>query len=181
VAPATTQPPTSAVTGNNGDEISAATIALIVAIVAAVALIVAVIVLLNRHRARDRWIGAARQAVAEGQRLISSVVHGLATLGQPTAAAHTWSDVEAQGAQLHRRLQGLSGRPPDEGAAAAAARADQTLQELRAAVDSDRALRLGPPPPTAEQLGYSEAVVRQRSSEFEQAVEDLDAMLRSER
>jgi hypothetical protein len=54
---------------------------------------------------------------------------------------------------------------------------DRALQALRAAVDADRALRLGPPPPTAEQLGYSSAVIRQRSADFEQALADVDRLL----
>jgi hypothetical protein len=56
-------------------------------------------------------------------------------------------------------------------------RVDQDLQSLRSAVEADRALRLGPPPPTSEQLGYSEAVIRQRAADFEQSLGDLDRHL----
>lgn len=180
-SPATTTTSTTVAPAAGSSNVSATTIALITGSILAVALIGLVILLIVRGRKRDKWRGEARIAVAEAQRLTSSVLQGLATLSEPAAAAHTWSDVEAQGADLHRRLQALSQDAPDGRGGAAAARNDQALQALRAAIESDRSLRLGPPPPTREQLGYSEAVVRERTSEFEHAVEDVELLVRSER
>ncbi|MDQ6797415.1 MAG: hypothetical protein M3011_05215 [Actinomycetota bacterium] len=162
-------------TGGSG--ISAKTIALIAGALAVLLLVGLVIFLMMRQRDSKRWHDQAVQASAEGRSVLALAIHGLATLGQPASAAHTWSDLEAQGAQLHQRLQALGRRPPEEWLGAAVARADQSLQGLRSAADADRALRLGPPAPTSEQLGYSEAVVRQRSSDFEQDLGALDAAL----
>ncbi|MGI8777750.1 MAG: hypothetical protein ACR2LJ_10305 [Acidimicrobiales bacterium] len=163
--------------GNGGSGISGKTIGLIVGAIALLILVGVVIVLLIRQREAQRWTDEAALAAAEGRDVLALATHGLATLDQPAAAARTWSDLEAQGAQLHQRLQGLSRRPPEEWLGASVARTDQALQALRSGTDADRALRLGPPPPTSEQLGYSEAVVRQRTADFEQELGGLDASL----
>ncbi len=109
------------------------------------------------------------------------VTRGLATLDQPSAAAQTWAEAESHGAQLHSRFLGLMANAPDVQAGAAVSSADHNLQALRAAVESDRGLRLGPPPPTDAQLSYSEAVVRERATELNQAVDDLSATLTGRR
>jgi len=163
--------------GNGGSGISGKTIGLVVGAIAALILVGLVIFLLIRQRDSKRWHDQAAQAAVEGRSVLGLATHGLASLDQPAAAARTWSDLEAQGAQLHQRLQALGGRPPEDWLGAAVARTDQSLQALRSAADADRALRLGPPPPTSEQLGYSEAVVRQRAADFEQELGGFDAAL----
>lgn len=163
--------------GNGGSGISGKTIALILGAIAVVVMAGVVVALLIRQRDGQRWADEAAQAAAEGRSVLALATRGLATLDQPAAAARTWSDLEVQGAQLHQRFQALSRRPPEDWLGAAVARADQTLQALRSGTDADRALRLGPPPPTSEQLGYSEAVVRQRTADFEQELGALDANL----
>jgi hypothetical protein len=151
---------------------------LIVAIVLAVVLIVLVILLLVRRRGREQWETNARGAAAEASSLVGVVTQGLTSLDEPAAAARTWSAVETRGARLHDRLRGLAQRPPDEQDGAVVNRMDQSLQSLRSALDADRSLRVGPPPPTAEQLGYSTAVVRQRLADFEQSSGQLEDRLR---
>src|SRR5437763_12999626 len=108
-----------------------------------------------RRQAAGGWVEEARVAVSESRRLTDAVNQGLASLDEPTAAAHWWSDIDAMGSDLHTRFTALASRAPSSAAATAAAQADRSLQSLRAAVESDRALRLGPPSPTEEQLGYS--------------------------
>jgi len=167
---------TTVAAAGGGDGISGRTIALIVGAIAVAVLLVVIVVLLMRRRGSGQWRDEAVQAAAEGRSVLGLATHGLATLDQPAFAAQTWSDLDAQGAQLHQRLQGLARRtPPDEWAGSAVTRLDHALQALRSSVEADRALRLGPPPPTAEQLGYSEAVVRQRATDFEQNVQALES------
>jgi hypothetical protein len=134
--------------------------------------------LLARRQRRQRWNQDAQVAIQEGSRLLATVINGLPTLAEPQAAATMWSRVETLGAPLHRRLQGLVNSAPDQATASAALAADRALEALRAATDSDRALRLGPPPPTPEQLGYSSAVLRQRAADLEQALGELDQVTR---
>jgi len=150
---------------------------LIVGVITVVALLVGIVVLLMRRRDAQQWRARAAQAASEGRSVLELATHGLATLDQPAFAAQTWSELDRQGAQLHQRLQMLGRRPADDWSGSAVAGVDQSLQALRSGVESDRTLRLGPPPPTAEQLGYSEAVVRQRATDFEQALATLESAL----
>jgi hypothetical protein len=148
--------------------------------VVAALLIILLIVLMLRRRNREKWHTDARGAAAEASGLVGVVTQGLASLEEPAFAARTWSDVESRGARLHSRLQGLAEKAPDEQAGAVVTGMDQNLQGLRSAVDADRALRLGPPPPTTEQMGYSAAVVRQRLADFEQSLGSLEDRLRQQ-
>ncbi len=75
-------------------------------------------------------------------------------------------DVLAQGSvvtghvhALGARAQTLETRAPDDRSRSAAGRVRQQLAELAAVLETDRALRLGSPPPSAEQLTYSTAVI----------------------
>jgi hypothetical protein len=145
--------------------------------VVAVLLIIGLIVLLLRRRGRQQWRERARSGAAEASSLLGLLAGGLAALDEPTRAARTWADLEARGAHLHSGLQALVADAPSERDRSIVGLLDQNLQSLRSAVAADRALRLGPPPPTTEQLGYSEAVIRQRSADFEQSLGDLDRHL----
>jgi hypothetical protein len=153
-------------------------VALIVAIVVAVLLIILVVALLLRRKGRQQWETNAQGAAAEASSLVGVVTQGLTGLDDPTAAARTWSAVETRGARLHDRLRGLAQKPPNEQDGTIVNRMDGSLQSLRSALDADRALRVGPPPPTAEQLGYSAAVVRQRLADFEPSAGQLEDRLR---
>lgn len=179
-APATTTSSTTSTTAPavTDDEAGLSDTALIlIAAIIALLLIIGAVLLLMRRRAHGQWRDQTRAAVAEAHGIIQTVTQGLATLGQPAAAAATWAEVDNRGSDLHARLQALAAKPPDPQVGNSVVTADRTLQPLRAAVESDRALRLGPPPPTPEQLSYSEAVVRERVTEFRQAVDELSANL----
>ena len=87
-------------------------------------------------------------------------------------------DVLAQGSvvtghvhALASRAQTLETRAPDDRSRSAAGRVRVQLAELAAALETDRTLRLGSPPPNAEQLSYSTAVIREH-------VRELQAVLR---
>jgi hypothetical protein len=129
-------------------------------------LIIGLLLFLLRRRARQQWRERARRTAGEASSLLGVLTAGLAVLNEPTTAARTWSD-----------LQALAADAPNERDRIIITRVDQDLQSLRSAVEADRALRLGPPPPTTEQLGYSEAVIRQRAADFEQSLGDLDRHL----
>jgi len=132
------------------------------------------VVVLLRRRNLQEWQAVARSVRVEGSRMLAAVTGGMGTLADPVVAARTWSSLDSLGAALRADLQGLAAKAPEGEASRVVASVDHALQSLRAAVDADRALRLGPPPPTTEQLGYSEAVLRQRAADFEQSLSDLD-------
>ena len=72
---------------------------------------------------------------------------------------------------LAAEARSLEAQAPDDPSRADASRLRGPLDELAGALETDRALRLGSPPPSAEQLSYSTAVIHQH-------VEALQAALR---
>jgi MYXO-CTERM domain-containing protein len=86
----------------------------------------------------------------------------------------TLDDVLAQGSIVTGQVQALAAearslepRAPDEEAASAAARLRARLDELAATLEADRALHLGSPPPSPEQLTYSSALIRQQAERLQ--------------
>lgn len=150
---------------------------ILIAAIVGLLLIILIVVLLMRRRAHDQWREDARNATTEARQFSQVVTRGLAGLTQPAAAAQTWGEVDLLGTRLHSRFLGLMAKPPDPQSGGAVSTADRALQALRSAVESDRGLRVGPPPPTDAQLGYSEAQIRERVTEFNQAVDELSAHL----
>jgi hypothetical protein len=83
-------------------------------------------------------------------------------------------DVVAQGSVVTGKIEalasearGLESSAPDDPSRAAAANVRARLDELASTMQSDRALRLGSPPPTDEQLTYSTAVIRQQAQQLQ--------------
>jgi hypothetical protein len=72
---------------------------------------------------------------------------------------------------LAAEARSLGTRAHDDASKTAAARLQAGLDALAGVLESDRALRLGSPPPSAEQLSYSTALIRRQ-------VEQLQGVLR---
>jgi hypothetical protein len=72
---------------------------------------------------------------------------------------------------LASEAQSLEAHAPDDRSRATAAQVRARLDDLAATLESDRTLRLASPPPSAEQLSYSNALIRQH-------VEQLQGVLR---
>jgi pyruvate/2-oxoglutarate dehydrogenase complex dihydrolipoamide acyltransferase (E2) component len=68
---------------------------------------------------------------------------------------------------LAAEARSLEGRAPDDVSKAAAANVRSRLDELASALEADRALRLGSPPPSSEQLTYSTALIRQQAEQLQ--------------
>ena len=71
---------------------------------------------------------------------------------------------------LAAEARSLEGRAPDDVSKAAAANVRSRLDELASALEADRALRLGSPPPSSEQLAYSTALIRQQAGQLQGAL-----------
>jgi hypothetical protein len=87
-------------------------------------------------------------------------------------------DVLARGSVVTGQIEALSAEArsleasaPDDAAKASAGELRARLGDLAQALESDRALRLGSPPPSEEQLSYSTSLIRQQ-------VEQLQGSLR---
>ena len=74
------------------------------------------------------------------------------------------SVVTGQIEALAAEMRSLEGRAPDDPSRAAAGRVRMHLDELAATLEADRTLRLGSPPPSAEQLAYSSSLIREQAS-----------------
>jgi hypothetical protein len=68
---------------------------------------------------------------------------------------------------LAAEAQSLASRAPDNPSREAAGRLRGRLDELAATLEADRTLRLGSPPPSAEQLSYSTALIHQGAEQVQ--------------
>lgn len=139
-----------------------------------VGLLILLIVLLVRRRRRAEWWTKARLVAADASALASAVDRGVPLLRDPGAAAQVWADLNGRMTHLRGQLRTMARAAPDASARTATNRASQGAEALQAAIDTDRAVRIGPPPPTPEQLGYSEALLRQRAAELERLAQDFE-------
>jgi hypothetical protein len=128
-----------------------------------------------------------------GIALAAGLVIGILFWRRSRAAESAWSnqaadlnrrslrsldDVLAQGSLVTGHIQALASeaqslerRAPDDRSRAAVGQMRARLDELARTLESDRALRLSSPPPSAEQISYSSALIRQQ-------VEQLQGVLR---
>ena len=131
--------------------------------------------------------------IALGLALAAALVIGLVMWHRHRAGAAEWGaktadlnrrclvaldDVLAKGSVVTGQIEALAAearaleaRAPDDPSRAAAARVRERLDDLAGSLEADRTLRLGSPPPSAEQLSYSTALIRQQ-------VEQLQGVLR---
>jgi hypothetical protein len=137
-------------------------------------LVILLTVLLIRRRRRAQWWANARLVAAEASALASALNRGVPLLRDPNAAVQVWADLNGRMTRLRGQLRLMGESAPDAPARAATNRATQGVESLQAAIDTDRAVRIGPPPPTPDQLGYSEALLRQRAAELEGIARDFE-------
>lgn len=131
--------------------------------------------------------------IALGLALAAALVIGLVAWQRHRAGAAEWGaetadlnrrclvaldDVLAKGSVVTGQIEALAAEAgtleahaPDDPSRAAAARVRGRLDDLAGTLEADRTLRLGSPPPSAEQLSYSMDLIRQQ-------VEQLQGVLR---
>ena len=130
--------------------------------------------------------------IALGLALAAALVIGLVLWQRHRAGAADWGaktadlnrrtlvaldDVLAKGSVVTGQIEALAAearsleaRAPDDTSQAAAARVRERLDELAAALQADRTLRLGSPPPSEEQLSYSTSLIRQQVEQLQSAL-----------
>lgn len=152
-APTTTesQPATAADEAASEDDTPWAWIALAVAL-AGIA-VVAFVVWRRRRAAKQTW----------AMRMDALARRALATLDDVvTAGAVVTGRVQALAADARQ----LETQAPDEPARASVGALRAGLDELVRALESDRRLRLGSPPPSEEQLAYSTALIGEQVAQL---------------
>jgi hypothetical protein len=165
----TTTHPAKTSSGTSGSTIAI----IVVAVVVGLALIFGVIFLVNRNKQRSQWSQRAQAVAADVRALASAVERGIPLLRDPGAAAQVWVDLNTRLGHVRSGLGTLGATATDQRARGATTRASQALDALQASIDSDRALRMGPPPPTDDQIAYSEALLSQRAVELGRAADEL--------
>lgn len=102
---------------------------------------------------------------------------GTATADLNRRALVALDDVLAQGSIVTGQIEALASEArslesgaPDDLSRAAAANVRGRLDELATTLESDRALRLGSPPPSEEQLAYSTALIRRQAEQLQGAL-----------
>jgi hypothetical protein len=80
------------------------------------------------------------------------------------------SIVTGQVEALASEARSLESRAPDDPSRTAAANVRARLDELASTLETDRALRLGSPPPSEQQLAYSTALIRQQVEQLQGAL-----------
>jgi len=85
------------------------------------------------------------------------------------------SVVTGQIAALAADARSLEASAPDAAAKAATADVRAKLDDLTQALESDRKLRLGSPPPSEEQLSYSTSVIRQQVEQLQRSLRQQSA------
>jgi hypothetical protein len=130
--------------------------------------------------------------IALGLALAAGLLIGLLLWHRHRAGARAWGgetadlnrralvaldDVLAKGSVVTGQIQALAAearaleaRAPDDTSRAAAGHVRERLDELAATLESDRALRLASPPPSSEQLSYSDALIRQQVEQLQGAL-----------
>ncbi len=89
----------------------------------------------------------------------------------------TLDDVVAQGSVVAGQVEALAAEArdlerhaPDDEATGAVAPVRAALDELAEALEADRTLRLATPPPTADQLAYSDALIRRQVAQLQEVL-----------
>jgi len=85
------------------------------------------------------------------------------------------SVVTGQIEALAVEARSLAAGAPDDAAKASTADVSARLEDLTQALDADRRLRLGSPPPSSEQLSYSTSVIRQQVEQLQGALRQQSA------
>lgn len=156
-----TTPTTTAVaappTSESAEETPWGWIALVLAVAAAV--VVGLLVWRSRRSRAASWADRRADLTQRALIVLDDVLsQGSVVTGQVEALAAEARSVEQ--------------RAPDDAAKAEAARIRSRLDDLARVLESDRTLRLSSPPPSAEQVSYSTALIRQQ-------VQELQGVLRS--
>jgi hypothetical protein len=124
-----------------------------------------------------------------GLGLVAALAIGIAVWRRHRAGARSWSgqrddlgrrslvaldDVLAQGSVVTGQIQALAAearsletRAPDDASRADAARLRERLDALAETLEADRTLRLASPPPSAEQISYSNALIREQTGQLQ--------------
>jgi hypothetical protein len=126
------------------------------------ALVVGVVVWRRRRAATASWSGQLADLARRSLVATDDVTReGSVVTGQVQALAS--------------EARSLEGSAADDRSRTSAARLRESLEDLAATLEADRALRLSSPPPSEEQLSYSTALIREHVAQLQRLLEPPSA------
>ncbi|HEY6378505.1 MAG TPA: hypothetical protein VI316_04915 [Candidatus Dormibacteraeota bacterium] len=146
-------------------------------IAAAVAVAGLIVVAVRQQRQVAHVRAHSLQQVIVAAHQLAGAAMSIPPGNEPTAVSLWWRLMEAHEATLTIDLSMLAQLPPDDRRASARAEVSGAQDALRAAVATDRSVRVGPPAPTDENLAYSAAIVRERANALRDRADALEALV----
>ena len=136
--------------------------------------VAAIVALIVSHRRGDKaseasWLQALDRAVGDGRLVIDELRHGSG------AAPEAEPALGRRLRTLDATLTSLQAGSPSDADRTAITDARRAIGELVVAIDGDVRLQIGPPPPTAEQLATSRALINQHVLDFDATLERITA------
>jgi hypothetical protein len=128
-----------------------------------VAALLALLVLaaVRHHSGQSRWWARVDALLRDGQALVDLGQAGPAATDPSQQVAH-WSALEQRAQALGTSTAAVRADAPDTQTKAALDGLGQSSDQYLASIRNARALRIGPPAPTPEQLGFADAEAGQR-------------------
>jgi hypothetical protein len=131
-----------------------------------------VIVLVLRQRGRRAaavsWTESSRRVVTQGALVVNELRSGI------DGQADCEPAFQGRLRELDASLASLQSSAPASADGQAVGEVRAALADLQAALDTDLALRIGPPAPSSEQLTTSDAVIVQRVHDLDGALDRLE-------
>jgi hypothetical protein len=150
---------------------------LLIALAVLIALIVAFVV--GHQRRRRAWWTKTGGLVRDARALIDLGAAGPASIEPAQQVAH-WSTLEQRTGALVSGLDAVAPDAPNDQAKASIAGVSAAAGAYLQSVHTARQLRIGPPAPTPEQLGYADAESSQRLAGLRDAVAPLEQQVQAE-
>lgn len=174
----TTVPATTTTVPVTGTDDSHAGWILLGVLAALLALLLAVAA--ARAARRRRWMAAGEAVLRDGRALVDLGSAGPAAAAPAQEVQH-WDMIEQRAAALAAQLPAASSAATSSTDRSILAGLGTALDGYRGSVRTGRALRVGPPAPTAEQVQYADAEARQHLNGVAAELEQLDRVLAPDR
>jgi hypothetical protein len=133
------------------------------------------LVALRRHAGSVSWWGRVDSLGRDGQALVDLGRAGPAATDPSQQVAH-WSALEQRAQALGMSTAAVRADAPDSGSRTALDGLGRASDQYLTSIRSARALRIGPPAPTAEQLAFADAEAGQRLAVVAGQLNQLDQL-----
>ena len=152
-------------------------LAILFGVVAAAAVCGLIVMVAQRRRQVAHARASALHQVIVGAHQLADAAMAIPNNNEPIAVTLWWRLVEAHDATLNAARSALTQLRAHDRLAPAFTDVSTAQEALRAAVATDRSVRVDAPAPTNEQLDYSAALVRERANALRESADALEALI----